>query len=250
MKKLTAVVLLIILCLSLCACGASKNVSSVEGKISAIGRVSLESGPAIIEAEEAFNALTEKEKASVKNYDSLVAARNNYDYFKKIREQLIGQWGYYDAAGDIHFITFMKNDMAYMTHSDNHIRPSLGTITYGAFGIDEEYIYLYRETLYSVLTNSGPTYTTGKNTKMLFRYSYENGNLCLSYSPDYSYSGETKATEEAAKPAGSAPREYTLEKNDWDSIFKQMLVDAYPNFGYESYWKEYTDFCDTHRNKK
>lgn len=79
MKKLVAIILVLAMCLSLCACGKSKNAVAAEKGIEAIGTVSLESGAAIAEAEALYAALTEEEKEEVENYAVLESARNEYN---------------------------------------------------------------------------------------------------------------------------------------------------------------------------
>ncbi len=83
MKKIISLILALVMCLSLCACGKSEAVVKVEELISAIGEVSLESKSAIESAQEAFNALSEEEKAEVENYYVLV---ESHDAFKQLEE--------------------------------------------------------------------------------------------------------------------------------------------------------------------
>lgn len=86
MKKIIALILAIVMCFTLCACGKSEAVVKVEELITAIGEVSLESKGAIESAQEAFNALTEEEKAEVENYYVLV---ESHDAFKQLEENAI-----------------------------------------------------------------------------------------------------------------------------------------------------------------
>ena len=83
MKKIISFILVIVMCFTLCACGKSEAVVKVEELISAIGEVSLESKDAIESAQQAFNALTEEEKAEVENYYVLV---ESHDAFKQLEE--------------------------------------------------------------------------------------------------------------------------------------------------------------------
>ena len=83
MKKGISLVLVAVMCLSLCACGKSEAASNVEELISAIGEVSLESKDAINSAQEAFDALAEDEKAEVENYYMLVESQ---DTLRKLEE--------------------------------------------------------------------------------------------------------------------------------------------------------------------
>ena len=67
MKRCLSVLLVVLLCLSLCACGKQEKeqVRQVEELIRAIGEVDAESGPRIEAAEQAFNALEEKQREQV-----------------------------------------------------------------------------------------------------------------------------------------------------------------------------------------
>ena len=84
MMRISAVLLAVILCLSLCACGnkepqKSQSIKDVEGVISAIGDVTLDSEEAITKAERMYNFLTDSEKTLVENKGMLVEARYAYD---------------------------------------------------------------------------------------------------------------------------------------------------------------------------
>ena len=59
------------------------EITGVEEKINAIGNVTLDSAAAIKEAEDAYNALTDAEKADVSNAGTLTAARAAYDKLVK-----------------------------------------------------------------------------------------------------------------------------------------------------------------------
>lgn len=78
MKKLLSAILVLVMVLSLCAC-KSEEAKNAEELINAIGDVSLTSESAITAAENAYNALSEEDKASIENLDVLTAARNSYD---------------------------------------------------------------------------------------------------------------------------------------------------------------------------
>lgn len=64
---------------------SSSNVEDVINKINLIGDVTLDSQEAIVDAEKAYNALTEEEKKLVTNYQTLVDARKKFD-------QLYQEW--------------------------------------------------------------------------------------------------------------------------------------------------------------
>ena len=73
------------MCLSLFACGKSKDVAIVEGFINDIGEVTLESGEAIQKARHAYDMLSDKDKEKVENINTLKDAE--YAYNKLLEEQ-------------------------------------------------------------------------------------------------------------------------------------------------------------------
>ncbi len=77
-KKILCCVTLVA-CLLLVACGKSQAAQQVDGLISSIGEVSLESKDAIEEAEGALLALEEKEREQVENEELLIEARSTYN---------------------------------------------------------------------------------------------------------------------------------------------------------------------------
>lgn len=79
MKRAISLVLVFVLCLSLCACGKSKPVKEAEAAIAAIGEVTIDSGEAIKNAEKLYGILTDAEKAKVDNRMTLVDAREAFD---------------------------------------------------------------------------------------------------------------------------------------------------------------------------
>lgn len=79
MKKIISLVLVLVMCLSLCACGKSQAVKDVETAINAIGDVSLDSIEAIARAEHMYEILTDEEKSQVENKTLLAEARFTYD---------------------------------------------------------------------------------------------------------------------------------------------------------------------------
>lgn len=65
MKKVLLLILVLSICLSLCACGKSQAAKECEELIAAIGEVSVDSKDAIEAAERAYSALTADEKDSI-----------------------------------------------------------------------------------------------------------------------------------------------------------------------------------------
>lgn len=78
MKKIISLVLVLVMCLSLCGFGQNTAVQEVETAISAIGEVSVDSREAIETAEGLYSALPDKVKEQVKNYNTLVEAQKAY----------------------------------------------------------------------------------------------------------------------------------------------------------------------------
>lgn len=78
MKKGISLVLVLVMCLSLCACGKSQAVKAAEEAITDIGEISIDSKDAIENAEKLYNALSDKEKEQVENYNTLVNAQKAY----------------------------------------------------------------------------------------------------------------------------------------------------------------------------
>ena len=71
MKKGISLVLVLVMCLSLCACGKSEEVKAVEEKIASIGEVSIDKADIIQEVNQAYEALSDKDKEKVENFDIL-----------------------------------------------------------------------------------------------------------------------------------------------------------------------------------
>lgn len=105
MKKAIALLLALGAIFSLAACGAAEQLDDiaaakrVDDMIADLGdTVTLESEDAIIAAEEAYNALTDAQKARVEYASYLPIYRNNLEVLKKdaafaeLKKRLIGEW--------------------------------------------------------------------------------------------------------------------------------------------------------------
>lgn len=88
MKKFISLLLVLVMCLSLCACGKSKAAKAAEEAIAAIGEVTVDSGEAIANAEKLYGILTDAEKAEVENRLVLVEAQ---EAFKKVQGEIVYQ---------------------------------------------------------------------------------------------------------------------------------------------------------------
>ena len=93
MKKTMAIILVLCLCVGLCACGGSEKKSAAvidtENAISAIGEVTLESKGLIEAADALYNALTDNEKEKVSNRATLVLAHQTYDELEEQKRQAL-----------------------------------------------------------------------------------------------------------------------------------------------------------------
>ena len=83
MKKIISLAMCLILLLSLCACGKSKQAKAVEEQISTIGDVSLEKEATILSTLENYNQLSDDEKETVENYSILENAIDTISALKQ-----------------------------------------------------------------------------------------------------------------------------------------------------------------------
>jgi len=79
MKRVLAVVLILMLCFSLSGCRKSESLVAAENAIEAIGDVTLESGEAIKKAEELINALNAEDKEKFDMQEEFDAAKAEYE---------------------------------------------------------------------------------------------------------------------------------------------------------------------------
>ena len=86
MKKFISLLLVVVMCLSLAACGKSEAVKVAEEAIAAIGEVTVDSGEAIKNAEKYYEILTDAEKAEVENRMVLAEAK---EAFEKVRGEIV-----------------------------------------------------------------------------------------------------------------------------------------------------------------
>lgn len=80
MKRFLSLLLAVVLCLSLCACGKSEAATAFEEKVGQIGTVTVDSEAAIVAAEKAYTALSDDDKEVVaESYATLTAMRSELD---------------------------------------------------------------------------------------------------------------------------------------------------------------------------
>ena len=89
MQKIISLVLVLVMCLSLCACGKSEAVKNVEAMIAAIDTVSIENLDAVYSAMNAYDALSKEDAEKVKNYDAMTDALDQW-----LEANLPRQWVY------------------------------------------------------------------------------------------------------------------------------------------------------------
>lgn len=82
-KTIVATILMILMCCVLWGCGKSEAVKNVEALIDGIGEVTTENTIPIVEAEKAYNALTDEEKKQVKNADQLEAKKQELEILRE-----------------------------------------------------------------------------------------------------------------------------------------------------------------------
>lgn len=83
MKRIIAILMIAVLAFALAACGADP-VKEVQDKIAAIGDVTLNSAEAIKTAQDAYDALSDDDKAKVENVDVLNTAQEKYAKLVKL----------------------------------------------------------------------------------------------------------------------------------------------------------------------
>lgn len=86
MKKIIALMLCAVMLLSLCACGKSKEAQNVDDLILAIGEVSIDSAEKIAVAEEAYNALSDKDVWNIIHF--AILQKMHLRHWKKILNHL------------------------------------------------------------------------------------------------------------------------------------------------------------------
>ena len=110
MKKLLATLLVLCMCLSLCACGEYKKVDEA---ILAIGEVTLGSETAIADASALYDGLSDEDKSKVENYTILQDAQEKLESLKRIAsvEEYIDAIGVVTVdSGDAIELAFQEYD--------------------------------------------------------------------------------------------------------------------------------------------
>ena len=79
MKRIFAVLLTLVMCLALCACGKRSGFRQAEKMISGLGEITLESGEALDSIEDILKTLSPEELKELSNYREYKRARRDYD---------------------------------------------------------------------------------------------------------------------------------------------------------------------------
>lgn len=130
MKKALSVIISVALALSLVGCSLNQNsagkssemIAEVEGLISSIGEVSLDSKNAIINAETAYDNLDDEQKAEVENYSVLQDARVRYDELLELQpaQEFAAKLLTSFAIGFKNPLSITVNNVWYYTEHDRH----------------------------------------------------------------------------------------------------------------------------------
>ena len=86
MKRVILSIMVICLCVGLCACGKSQEAQKADELILAIGEISLEDETAVLAAKAYYDMLSEKQKAQVENVAILEFSIQELDALKKADE--------------------------------------------------------------------------------------------------------------------------------------------------------------------
>lgn len=131
MKKIIALLLVAVMCLSLVACGGqSEAAKALDEKILTLGEITIDSKELLEEIDTEYENLTDQEKSSLENYDVLKTARDTYNaQMEKIQSFAEGLslfarrfnnpenvkfnncWYYYDTDTEQHYFTFYISTM-------------------------------------------------------------------------------------------------------------------------------------------
>ena len=160
MKRVLILTLALVLALSLCGCGKSEAVKNVESMITGIGTVTAESLESIDAAMDAYEALTEEEKAKVENYAALTAALDDC-----LELNLVGPWVYEPTYFYNVEEMYDKTDMTL-----NADMTATGEYTSGAWRVEENKLMINNgeyDVQYSIYREEGQLRIGHVNSKMM-----------------------------------------------------------------------------------
>lgn len=101
MKKVLSILLISIMCFSMCACGKSKDVKNAENLIDSIGVVGVEDVEMVVNAKKVYGALSGEEKEQVENAALLYEAEKEIQYLcaKEAYFNIKKAWQIVEQAG-------------------------------------------------------------------------------------------------------------------------------------------------------
>lgn len=101
MKRSICTFFVLLLCVSLCACGKDEAVVEVEEMIDQLPlTANFHTEPLILEVERAYDALTEKQAKKVENYEALAELRRKYDALAASDPFAVAYWKLADHDRD------------------------------------------------------------------------------------------------------------------------------------------------------
>ena len=158
--------------LTLCfsSCGKSDATKAVEARIDAIGKLTLDSGAAISEAEAAFELLSADEGSDVKNFDILVEYREEYDKLVSYKEKA-------DELADMYDRVFVEYGITYSAIAEalNFLNEN---IVPSDHAVREEY-----DKIYSVIEEKHKEYTAVASLALASAEVYANAFLAYRNNP-------------------------------------------------------------------
>jgi len=154
MRKALSLILALVLCLSLSACGKSEAVKNVEAMIDALGEITLESIDAIRSAEDAYNALTEDEQKKVDNYETLTQARDSYYELALAGEWVRNHINISDVASNYEAISIVLNSDMTGIHQEDGNNPLTWSVVNSQLCLDMGH---YQNT-YNIIEENGIIY--------------------------------------------------------------------------------------------
>jgi hypothetical protein len=111
---------LLFIVITVCSCGKNNEVLSVELMIESLITVSVGDETLILEAEEAYSSLSERDREQVENYSILLAARANFNAWKEEKEESDRKYAADKEKADA--VVFLINQIGDVTlDSDNAI---------------------------------------------------------------------------------------------------------------------------------
>lgn len=248
MKKLMAIILTFAMCLSLYACGKSKEATECESLINAIGDVSIDSGEAIETAEKAYNALSSDDKESIpESAVVLNDARKAYTFelSKKAYQNICSAYEIiHEFGSDLYEAWYLVSYQSKNLMNTNTVKAIASEVQY----LDEEEIqkglaYVlaknkYKEDWYALSEEEQDRYIElARNYEGDDFFNQTNCLFITTWSVirAYEVNGQTEEAQEYLKSAQTYMRELSEKYSDYEH---------YPNLkGFFTMAGSYLDVC-------